>query len=91
MFQTKVVHKTKIHVSCSITFFPKVVSYCCIAGQAKDDIVERRMRIACSITRATDTHSEYLILHFGGNNGYANAPQCYIICKLLYSDSALSY
>jgi len=38
-----------------------------------------RMRIASWITRATDTHSEYVIfLLLHGNNGYANAPQCYI-------------
>jgi len=29
---------------------------------------------------ATDTHSEYVILHaFHGNNGYANVPRCYVI------------
>jgi len=38
-----------------------------------------RMRIACWISKATDTHSEYVILLlFHRNNGYANAPQCYV-------------
>jgi hypothetical protein len=32
------------------------------ARQATDDNIIRRMRIACQITKATDTHSEYLIL-----------------------------
>jgi hypothetical protein len=32
------------------------------AGQATDDNVIRRMRFACWITKATDTHSEYVIL-----------------------------
>jgi hypothetical protein len=42
-----------------------------------------RMRIACWITRATDIHSEYVIfLLLHGNNGYANATQCYIIYTL---------
>ena len=33
----------------------------CTAGQATDDNIIRRMRIACWITKATDTHSEYVI------------------------------
>jgi hypothetical protein len=37
------------------------------------------MCFACWVTKATETHSEYVILPFHGNNGYANAPQCYVI------------
>jgi len=38
-----------------------------------------RMRISCCKTKATDRHSEYVILiAFQGNNSYANAPQCYV-------------
>jgi hypothetical protein len=33
-----------------------------IAGQATDDNIIRRMRFACWITKATDTHPEYVIL-----------------------------
>jgi hypothetical protein len=32
------------------------------AGQATDDNIIRRMRLACWITKATDTHSQYVIL-----------------------------
>jgi hypothetical protein len=32
------------------------------AGQATDDSIVRCMRVACWITRATDLHSEYVIL-----------------------------
>ena len=32
------------------------------AGQATDDKILRRMRIACWINKATDTHSEYVLL-----------------------------
>jgi hypothetical protein len=40
----------------------------------------RRMRIACWITMATNTHLEYVILfYFYNNNDWANAPQCYVI------------
>jgi hypothetical protein len=31
-------------------------------GQATDDNIIRRMRFACWITKARDTHSEYVIL-----------------------------
>jgi hypothetical protein len=42
-----------------------------------------RTRFACWITKITDTHSEYVILLlFHGNNGYANAPQFYVIRTL---------
>jgi hypothetical protein len=33
-----------------------------IARQARDDNIIRRMRFTCCITKATDTHSEYVIL-----------------------------
>jgi hypothetical protein len=32
------------------------------AGQATDAIIIRRMRFACRINKATDTHSAYVIL-----------------------------
>jgi hypothetical protein len=43
--------------------------------------VIRRMRFAFWITKATNTHSEYLML-FHDNNGYANAPLCYVMRTL---------
>jgi hypothetical protein len=33
------------------------------SGQATDGNIIRRMRIACWVTEATDTHSEYSILN----------------------------
>jgi hypothetical protein len=47
-------------------FFPKnravnVEKYC-TAGQATNDVI-RRMRFACWMPKATDTHSEYVILN----------------------------
>jgi len=42
------------------------------------------LSIACWIPKATNTHSEYVILLlFQGNNIYKNAPECYVICGLL--------
>jgi hypothetical protein len=32
-----------------------------VARQATDDNIIRRMRVVCGITKATDTHSEYVI------------------------------
>jgi hypothetical protein len=58
----------KTHISCSITFFSEIRAVYeimwkkyCRAGQATVDII-RRMRIACWIPKATNTHSEYVIL-----------------------------
>jgi hypothetical protein len=49
------------------------------ARQASDDTIIRRMRFACWINKATNTHLEYVILIvLHGNNGYAKAPECYI-------------
>jgi hypothetical protein len=60
MFQTKVVEKIKTRILCSITFFRK--SCRGRDRQATDDNIIRRMRFACWITKAIDTHSEYVIL-----------------------------
>jgi hypothetical protein len=51
--------------------------------QVAEDNVIRRMRFACWLTEATDTHSEYVILPFRGHDGYADAPQCYVRRTLL--------
>jgi hypothetical protein len=51
--------------------------------RSQDSIIQC-MRFTCWITKATDTHSEYVILLCHGNNGYVNLPQCcvyaYIAC-----------
>jgi hypothetical protein len=41
------------------------------------------MHFACSIIKATNTHSEYVkLISFHSNDGYANAPECYVIRAL---------
>jgi len=47
-----------------------------------DGNITQCIRIACWVTKATDTHSEYVMhIAFYSNNGYANVPQCYVyIC-----------
>jgi hypothetical protein len=42
----------------------------------------RRIRIACWIPKATDTHSEYVTLLLHRNSGSADAPRCYVIRTL---------
>ena len=65
--------------------FPNIMSFmrmwkkkCGTAGQATNGNIILRMHFVCWITKATDSHSEYVILSvFYGKDGYANAPQCY--------------
>jgi hypothetical protein len=45
------------------------------ARKATDDNVIGHMHVACCITKATGTHSEFVILLFYDNNDYANVPQ----------------
>jgi len=47
----------------------------CRAGQATDSNIIWCMKIAWWIIKATDTHSEYVMLMlFHGNSSYANTP-----------------
>ena len=68
MFQTKVVEKIKTHILCSVTFFWKScrlwdnVEIYCRTRQGTDDNIIRHMRLGCWKTRASYTHSEYVIL-----------------------------
>jgi Mg2+/citrate symporter len=69
MFQTKVVGKMKTHILCSVTFFFRILPLLWDSvekygrdRQATDSNIIQRMRIACWMTKATDTHSEYVIL-----------------------------
>ena len=40
------------------------------------------VHIACWIPKATNTHSQYVMMLFHCNNGCTNAPKCYVILKL---------
>jgi hypothetical protein len=70
MFRAKVVEKIKTHILCSIpVFFPENRVFYEImggkygrTGQATDDNIIRRMRIAFWMAEATNTLSEYVIL-----------------------------
>jgi hypothetical protein len=68
VFQAKLVEKIKTRILCLITFFQKL---CHLwnnaekfgrARHATDDNIIWHMHFACWITKATDTHSEYVII-----------------------------
>jgi len=56
--------------------FMRNVEEFCTNGQAPDDNITRRMRIACWVLKATNTHSEYDFLL---PRLFTNAPQYYVI------------
>jgi len=68
MVETKVVEKLETHIFCSINFFPP--ENIAIHDTMWKNIVERsrppmtiwRVYIACWIPKATNTHSEYVII-----------------------------
>jgi hypothetical protein len=66
MLLTKVVVKIKTHVACSVIFFPENLAVCETmwknAVEPDRPQTTWRMRIACWITKATNTHTEYVIL-----------------------------
>jgi hypothetical protein len=84
MFQLKLLEK--INTQFLFNFFRRschlwdtMVKYG-TAGQATDDNIIGHLCIACWITKATNSHWEYVILiAFHYNNGWTNAPQYYII------------
>jgi len=62
MFQTKVVHKIKTHILCSVTFFENRAVYEImwenIVERSRSQMTIWRMRIACWITKTTNTKAE---------------------------------
>jgi len=68
MFEIRFVEEIEAHFVCSITFSQILAVYKtmwikhCRTRQATEYDITRRMRSACLITMATNTHSEYVIL-----------------------------
>ena len=86
MFQTKFVEKIKTHFMFNNS--PPRENRAVYEIMCKN-IVEPdrphiiwRISVACCIPKATETYSEFVILLLHGNNGEANASQCYIIFPL---------
>jgi hypothetical protein len=92
MFQKKR-EKVKTHILCSVTFFFEnlavyEIMWKNIVQPDRSQMTIWRMHIACWIPKATETHSQYVILIvFHGNNGYANEPQftLYVHCLCCWS------
>jgi len=78
----KFVEKSKMHILCSITLFPKVEAFISNVFMVKSDRqgnMIRRILFACFLTPVIDRYSKYLILLiFHGNSGYTNASQSYV-------------
>jgi len=85
MFQTKVVVKIKTHILCSVTFlFENRVVYKImwknIVQPGRPQMTIWRMRIVCCIPKATNTHSDCVILiAFPLNCEGTNGSQCCIL------------
>jgi len=66
MFHRKIVEKIKTHIMCAITFSINCVvcAIMCknIVGPDRQQMKIVRMRIPCWIIKATNTHSEYVII-----------------------------
>jgi len=86
----KVVEKIKTHILCSVTHIPRKS---CRSGDhvdnygrvRQDENIMRRMRIACWIPKATDTHSHGVLLILSHSKNYfANAPQCDVCTYIVY-------
>ena len=88
MFQTKVVQKIKTHILCSVTFFFEnravyEIVWKNFVERGRPQMAIWRMRIACWVPKATDTHSEYVILvAFPHISFCTNAPQRHVIRTL---------
>jgi hypothetical protein len=80
----KAVEKTKIHFMLNIFLFENWAFCEIIWGKMlhADRALKNTMRFARWILKATDTHSEYVILLLHSKHGYAKAPHCYVICIL---------
>jgi len=82
MFQTKVVEKMKTHVLWSVTFSENRVNEIMWkkygrGGQDIHDNIIWRMHFAYWVTKATDIHSEYVILLlFHVSRGFSDTPRC---------------
>jgi hypothetical protein len=65
-FQDKFVRKIKPQILCPITFFFNLAAYRIMWKDAvemgRPQMTIRHMRIACWIPKATNTHSDYVIL-----------------------------
>jgi hypothetical protein len=83
MFQTKVLEKIKTHILCSIPVFVNRALYEIIwknfVGTDRRQVTIWRTRIACWITKATATHTEYVTVVFPYQQ-WLHQPASYLRC-----------
>jgi hypothetical protein len=85
MFQTKFVEKSRTHILCSVTFFFEnrvvyEIMWKNIVETDRPQMTIWRMRIACCITKATNTHRDCVILiAFPLNSEGTNGSQCCVL------------
>jgi len=87
MFQTAVVEKTETHNICFGNYADCEIMRKNIVETERKPMKIWHMYIACWITKAEDTHSEYAIsyfLFFHCNNCCTNVPQGYVIYIYIY-------
>jgi mRNA-degrading endonuclease HigB of HigAB toxin-antitoxin module len=88
IFQTNVVEKIKTHFGFNHFFLYEnravyEIMWENVLRPVSPQMTIRLVRIACRITKATDTHSEYVILTaFHYNSGCTFASKCYVIHTL---------
>jgi len=69
MFQRRVVEKIKSQVLCSKKFLQQNLGYEIMWNNIVQTENLRHMRFPCWLTKATDTHSDYIIFIFYDNSG----------------------
>jgi len=84
MFQIRIVKKIKTPILYSEFFFENLAVYEVmwknIVQRDRTKMTILRMRIACCVTKATNTHSDFVIfIGLHNNNGCTKTPQCYVI------------
>jgi len=97
VFQIKAVEKIKIHLLWSIFWRENCAVYEImwknIAEPNRPQMKIWRVRIACWIPKATNTHSKFVMFidFFHSNSGCTKEPQCYVIRILLVLFCSIVY
>ena len=84
IMHTKPVQRIESHISCPVIFFENLAVYFIVWENFVEPDRPRmticRTRIECLISKATNTHSEYvLLIVFHDNNSCKNPPLCYVM------------
>ena len=81
MFPIKLVEKIETHILCCVCVCE--IMWKNVVGRDRPQMTIWRMRIACWIPKATNTHIGCVIQHLHYNSGCTNAPHCCVVPALL--------